>query len=87
MLFGVAHPQLTPSVPPRAIPFPTTPPGKQNPGLGCVRPWTSPIARIQGCVAMEAVSLATVAMPMATGEGPESILRRLASLSLPLEMD
>lgn len=87
MLFGVALPQLTPCAPPSAIPFPTTPLGKQSPGLGCVRPWTSPIACIQGCVAMEAVSLATVAMPMATGEGPESIPRRLASLSLPLEMD
>lgn len=35
----------------------------------------------------EAVSMATVAMPMATREGPESILGRFASLSLMLRMD
>lgn len=35
----------------------------------------------------EAVSMATVAMPMATGEGPESIPGRFSSLSPWLKMD
>jgi len=35
----------------------------------------------------EVVSMATVAMPMATGKGPESIPRRFTSLSPCLEMD